>query len=130
LGTGKADKPREQGLQTMDFGDYRPLPAVSADAFNVTLTLTVENAASLWAAAADRALQGGMNAADMLDTLGPREDPSIADCIAMLTAPAALPGCTLDGFRVDETAPSASAQVIALPTASATRTALRIAAGA
>ena len=86
--------------------------------FTVTLTLAVEDAQALWAAAADRALASpGMTLSDVLDTIGPREDPSIADCIAMLTAPAAVPGCALDGFAVRE-APSqvaGSGQLIQMP---------------
>ncbi|MBO9623746.1 MAG: hypothetical protein J7500_13650 [Sphingomonas sp.] len=86
--------------------------------FTVTLTLKVEDAGQLWAAAAERALAApGMTLADVLDTLGPREDPSIADCIAMLTAPAAVPGCTLEGYAVREapTPVSGPAQVVQMP---------------
>lgn len=75
----------------------------AAAGYTVTLTLTVEDARALWAAAADRALAApGTTLADVLDTIGPREDPSIADCIAMLTAPAALPGCALEAYEVAE----------------------------
>jgi hypothetical protein len=73
--------------------------------FTVTLTLKVDDAEKLWIAAAERALASpGMTLADVLDTIGPREDPSISDCIAMLAAPADLPGCLLDDFAVRETA--------------------------
>lgn len=83
-------------------------------AFTATLTLTVEDARALWTAAAEKAMQApGMTLSDVLDTLGPREDPSIADCIAMLTVPAGIAGCALDDFSVD-VAP-ASADVIPLP---------------
>jgi hypothetical protein len=86
--------------------------------FTVSLSLNVEDVRALWAAAAERALAApGMTLADVLDTIGPREDPSIADCIAMLTAPAALPGCTLEGFDVAaDMAGLAPAQIIQLPT--------------
>jgi hypothetical protein len=86
--------------------------------FTVTLSLAVEDAERLWAAAAERALASpGMTLTDVLDTIGPREDPSIADCIAMLTAPAAVPGCALDGFAVREapTAVGGSAQLVQMP---------------
>ncbi|MEP9359779.1 hypothetical protein [Sphingomonas sp. KR3-1] len=81
------------------------------------MSLTVEDVRALWAAAADRALAApGTTLADVLDTIGPREDPSIADCIAMLTAPSALPGCALEAFDVREDVPSlAPAQIIQLP---------------
>lgn len=86
--------------------------------FTVSLTLKVEDARALWAAAADRALAApGMTLADVLDTIGPREDPAIAECIAMLTAPVALPGCVLDGYDVAESdAGLAPVQIIQLPT--------------
>jgi hypothetical protein len=63
----------------------------ASGSFTVALTLTVADARALWSAAADRALAApGMTLADVLDTIGPREDPSIADCIALLTGPAAI----------------------------------------
>lgn len=90
----------------MDFRDLRHISANSAEAFVVTLTLTVEDTQALWSAAADRALAApGMTIADVLDTLGPREDPSIADCISMLTAPAGIAGCALEAFEVREEVP-------------------------
>lgn len=93
--------------------DVSNAPAAKA-AFTVTLTLTVEDAHALWTAAAEKALQApGMTLSDVLDTLGPREDPSIADCIAMLVVPAGVAGCALDDFSVG--AAPASADVIPLP---------------
>lgn len=86
-------------------------------AFTATLTLTVEDARSLWNAAAEKALQApGMTLSDVLDTIGPREDPSIADCIAMLLVPAGIAGCALDDFAV-HAAPAAiaTADVIQMP---------------
>lgn len=86
-------------------------------AFTATLTLTVEDSRSLWNAAAEKALQApGMTLSDVLDTIGPREDPSIADCLAMLLMPAGVAGCALDDFAVDA-APTtlATADVIQLP---------------
>lgn len=86
--------------------------------FTVSLTLTVEDARALWSAAADRGLAApGMTLADVLDTIGPREDPSIADCIAMLASPGAIAGCALESFEVVESdvGPMA-AQIIQLPT--------------
>lgn len=87
----------------MDFRNVRHAPGNTAPGFVVTLTLTVDDARALWSAAADRALAApGMTIADVLDTLGPREDPAIAECISMLTAPAGLAGCLLDTFDVRE----------------------------
>ncbi len=109
----------------MGVGELAFGTGVSAS-YTVTLSLTVEDARALWAAAAERALAApGMTLADVLDTIGPREDPSIADCIAMLTAPAALPGCTLEGYEVlDPDMDLAPAQIIQLPTQPMLRAAL------
>lgn len=75
----------------------------ASGSFTVALTLNVADARALWSAAADRALAApGMTLADVLDTIGPREDPSIADCIAMLTSPGAIAGCALEGFDIVE----------------------------
>jgi hypothetical protein len=43
----------------------------------------------------------GMTLDDVLDVIGPREDPSISDCVAMMAKPSALPGCVLDDFWID-----------------------------
>src|SRR3954468_2112902 len=97
----------------MHLRDFPQASAAAPQAFTVTLKLEVEDAGALWSAAAEKALQApGMTLADVLDTLGPREDPSIADCIAMLTAPTAIPGCALDDFDVSATH---SAELIQLP---------------
>src|SRR3954468_12261210 len=104
----------------MHLRDFPQASAAAPQAFTVTLKLEVEDAGALWSAAAEKALQApGTTLEDVLDTLGPREDPSIADCLAMLTAPDALAGCALDDFSV-RTAPAAvtpSAELIHLPLA-------------
>lgn len=90
----------------------------SAPTFTVALTLSVENAEALWNAAAERAMKAGMALSDILDTIGPREDPALADCIAMLTAPAGVAGCSLEDFTVRESvAQAASAELYQLPVA-------------
>lgn len=101
----------------MNLRDFGHIAANTDQSFTVTLTLNVEDAHALWAAAAEKALQApGMTLSDVLDTLGPREDPSIADCIAMLTAPTAIAGCALDDFSIDATpAMAVSAGLIQLP---------------
>ncbi|AQR73619.1 hypothetical protein [Sphingomonas sp. LM7] len=99
----------------MNLRDISNAPATAGTAFTVTLTLNVADARALWGAAADKALQAGMALSDVLDTIGPREDPSIADCIAMLTAPTAIAGCELDDFTVETTPVIASAELFQLP---------------
>lgn len=90
----------------------------SSPSYTVALTVSVENGEALWNAAAERAMKAGMALSDILDTIGPREDPAIADCLAMLTAPGAIAGCALDNFAVREAiAPVAMAELIQLPVA-------------
>lgn len=87
----------------MNRRSFAQFSANQPQSYTVTLSLTIEDAALLWAAAAERGLAApGATLADVLDTIGPREDPAIAECIAMLTAPAAIPGCGLDSFEVEE----------------------------
>lgn len=38
---------------------------------------------------------------DVLEVIGPQEDPSISECITMLAAPAPMPGCAVDDFWID-----------------------------
>lgn len=89
----------------------RRAPAATAatepgEDYRVELRFTVRDARSLWAAAAAKALSVGMlTIDDVEDTLGPSEDPSVADCLAMLAEPAALPGCKLEDFSVSRILP-------------------------
>lgn len=72
--------------------------------FRVSLTLSVADADALWAAAADRGAAAGLNRDDIEEMIGPREDPALADCIAMLTAPTPVTGCQLGDFLVEDIA--------------------------
>lgn len=79
-------------------GGAEPLEAAD---YRVEFRFSVRDARSLWAAAAAKALAIGlMTLEDVEDTLGPCEDPSIDDCIALLAEPGPVPGCTLTGFHV------------------------------
>jgi hypothetical protein len=70
--------------------------------FRISLTLAVTDAQALWTAAAAKLLcSPGMSLDDVLDVIGPREDPSIIDCVALMAKPIALPGCMLDDFWID-----------------------------
>ncbi|CAN5542917.1 hypothetical protein BH10PSE14_BH10PSE14_13860 [soil metagenome] len=70
--------------------------------FRISLTLAVTDAQALWTAAAAKLLSSpGMSLDDVLDVIGPREDPSITDCVALMAKPIALPGCVLDDFWID-----------------------------
>lgn len=70
--------------------------------FRINFTLAVVDPPALWAAAAARLLDvPEMTLSDVLDVIGPREDPSISDCIATMAQPAGLAGCLLDDFWID-----------------------------
>ncbi|WP_010219810.1 hypothetical protein [Sphingomonas sp. PAMC 26621] len=70
--------------------------------YRVNHTIAVADPQALWAAAAARLLSApGMTLNDALDVIGSREDPSITECIATMTAPIALPGCIMDDFWID-----------------------------
>jgi len=70
--------------------------------YRINLTLSVSDPQALWTAAAARLLAApDMSLDDVIDVIGPREDPSINDCIAMLAKPVALAGCDMDDFWVD-----------------------------
>jgi hypothetical protein len=78
-------------------------PKLEQPGYQVTLTLKVSDVAALWAAAARRGLAApGATPDDVYDVIGPREDPSLADCIAMLTGPVSVPGCSLDDLEIAE----------------------------
>jgi hypothetical protein len=79
----------------------RTATPASDGVFRLELCISVRDARSLWAAAAAKALAVGlMSMEDVEDTLGPVEDPSIADCLALLAEPGPLPGCKLTHFAV------------------------------
>lgn len=81
-------------------GDSRARPQPE---YRVSLTLAVVDPQALWSAAAARLHSfDGMTADDVLDIIGPREDPDVADCIATLAKPVSMPGCIMDDFWVDE----------------------------
>jgi hypothetical protein len=85
-------------------------------ALEVTFHLTVGDMHALWGAAAELAMTvPGMTCEDLVDTIGPREDPSIRECIALLTAPRAIAGCTLETFAVREIAPPNAGIMLDLP---------------
>jgi hypothetical protein len=72
-------------------------------AFRIELSLTVADAAALWNAAFAAGLETpGASRDDLVQVIGPAEDPDLAACLAMLAAPAGLAGCELDDFELVE----------------------------
>lgn len=77
------------------------VPLADTADYRVEFSLQLRDARSLWAAAAAKALTIGlMTLEDVEATLGPSEDPSVEDCIALLVEPLPVPGCTLSAYEV------------------------------
>lgn len=75
--------------------------AEAPEQIRVALTFSVSDREKLWDAAAARGLASpGMQIDDIVEVIGPREDPSLVECLAMLVQPAPTPGCLLEGFDV------------------------------
>lgn len=69
--------------------------------FRMSITLEVVNSDALWTAAAALIAAGGAGADDVAATIGPREDPDAAACIAAL-AGARLVSALIAGVEVDD----------------------------
>jgi len=60
--------------------------------FRITIDVDVDDPGSLWALASSRLIaHPGMTGDDLLETLGPREDPDLASCLTLLIEPGHLP---------------------------------------
>jgi hypothetical protein len=89
------------------------LPGNSIEMIKVTFSVSVQHQSMLWDAAVTKAsLASNMRIKDLIDVIGPREDPCLIGCIAFLTQPAGIPGCELEDFDVE---PAISAQVYTYP---------------
>lgn len=84
----------------------------AGERLRVSFDVVVTDPQVLWQAAARIALrQPGITITEVEDVLGPAEDPMLSECLAMLTAPDALPGCMPLGFTVAAIANPQHAQV-------------------
>tara|TARA_R110000782_G_scaffold268047_4_gene364062 strand:- start:4525 stop:4944 length:420 start_codon:yes stop_codon:yes gene_type:complete len=74
---------------------------ITSGSYEVVMRLSVEDSVLLWRAAAARAFTCmECTDLDVEDMFGPREDPSVADCLAMLIGPHDLDGCRFDAFSI------------------------------
>ena len=85
----------------------RPLPASLAafaqSAYRIELSLNVTDAAALWQAAFDKGLSSlAASRDDLVEMIGPAEDPDLGACLTLLTLPSAIPGCALEDFDLVE----------------------------
>lgn len=85
----------------VDTGDAHATPHVAGE-IQLVLTFSVDDAERLWDAAALRCTQVSdeLTLADIIETIGPREDPSLEDCIKILTLAPGLAGCTISSILV------------------------------
>ncbi|WP_395391282.1 hypothetical protein WBP07_12045 [Novosphingobium sp. BL-8A] len=71
--------------------------------YQFSLKLRVDSPGKLWQAAALRCMaQPGICEEDVIDMIGPSDDPSIADCLMVLALPEHLPGCTRLDVALDD----------------------------
>lgn len=94
--------------------------------FQITFTVSVQNADALWRAALWRHEQISeyLTQDDMVESIGPREDPCVEDCLTTMALSFALDGCSINDIEVQFSEPlvirHAPAQTMpsaALPTA-------------
>lgn len=77
-----------------------PLDALSRQ-YEVKLRFSVQDLGLLWRMAAAHMLSlGDYTGEDVVEMLGPMEDPSVADCIAIMAGPPDLAGCCCEEFSV------------------------------
>lgn len=71
--------------------------------YRLTLEFSVEDSSRLWDAAAARYRKGvGLSLAEVMETIGPREDPSIEDCLMTIALPQGVEGCILTDFDLTQ----------------------------
>lgn len=70
--------------------------------FHVKIALSVRDINLLWRMAAAHALTiSGLEQEDVEEVIGPLEDPSVTECLAMLLVPTPMAGCALMDFSVE-----------------------------
>ncbi len=77
--------------------------AMSQTEYQFSLRLRVDSPGKLWQAAALRCMaKPGMCEDDVIEMIGPSDDPSIADCLMVLALPEHLAGCTRLDVALDD----------------------------
>ncbi len=78
--------PKARGSQPLEH------PASGQD-YVFTIHVSVDDAGLLWRAAAAHLLSSGIRGEEeVIELIGPREDPEIAECLGLLLGPRQLPG--------------------------------------
>lgn len=96
----------------MDLSDHQAMSAYTnpsvgqGNRYRISIAIDVVNTRALWNAALSRGLMApGATFEDVVDTIGPCDDPAIADCLAMLALPGDLKGCLVDDLTIDPALP-------------------------
>jgi hypothetical protein len=77
------------------------MPHLAQSAFRIELSLSISDAAALWAAALGKGLSSpGAVREDVVAVIGPAEDPDLAACLSLLAGPSPIPGCELHDFEL------------------------------
>ncbi|MBR0550931.1 hypothetical protein [Stakelama marina] len=85
--------------------------ASSIREFSVSMRLSLADVGALWAVAADKLMQSGdLDMDDVIDVIGPQEDPSLADCLAVVVGPVPPAGCEVRDFSIEEVVPQGDVQ--------------------
>jgi hypothetical protein len=92
--------PKAVGEDRLSANTNRPARAsmrpAAQPSYRIELSLSVSDAAALWCAALARGMAApGASRDDLVDVIGPAEDPDLAACLIMLAVPAEMPGCAL-----------------------------------
>jgi hypothetical protein len=85
---------------------------INLEMIKVTFSVSVHDQSMLWDAAVMKASAASLRVKDIIDVIGPREDPCLIGCITFLTQPADITGCELEDFDVE---PAIFAQVYTYP---------------
>lgn len=74
--------------------------------YQFVLKLRVDCVAGLWTAAAQHCMRVLASAEDeIIELIGPKEDPSIEDCLTILALPPLMPGCAMLDVSIDRALP-------------------------
>lgn len=69
--------------------------------YDITIRVAVDDPAMLWRTAASHLLTfDGVDEAALDETIGPREDPCVENCLSAIFGPAHMPGVRTDIFGV------------------------------
>lgn len=85
------------GRKTNQRGGGRMSPRL-----RIAIDLNIQNTDDLWAHVSGRlAANYALTVDEVIETIGPRQDPDLFNCLAMLLDPPTWKGCVVDGFRID-----------------------------